>query len=55
MKKLLLLLFVCSLAFVSCTDNTEEYEQQYQTQATEKDAETTPNSDGGSTVDEDED
>lgn len=46
MKKLLLLVFVVSLAFVSCTDNTDENIQQLEAQAIDKGDDTNP--DGGS-------
>lgn len=43
MKKILLAVFVVSLAFVSCTDNTEEHEELVNAiHASDKDGSTTP-------------
>ena len=57
MKKLLLLLFVVSLAFISCTDNTEEYEEllKEERQSVEKGGNTTIDGDSGDTGSNEED
>jgi len=48
MKKILLAVFVVSFAFISCTDNTEEYEELIKaTQATEKGNVEAPGTGGG--------
>ncbi|WP_435263390.1 hypothetical protein [Tenacibaculum sp. nBUS_03] len=47
MKKILLAVFVVSLAFVSCTDNTEEHEELLNSiQSIDKEDTTTSDSDG---------
>ncbi|CAL2108629.1 conserved hypothetical protein [Tenacibaculum sp. 190524A02b] len=51
MKKLIALIFVASLTFVSCTDNTQEHEElSKEISAIEKDQVTAP---GSGTDDED--
>lgn len=49
MKKLLLVVFVVSLAFVSCTDNTNEDIQQLETQSVDKEDNTNPGGSGDDT------
>ncbi|WP_299135206.1 hypothetical protein [uncultured Tenacibaculum sp.] len=46
MKKLFLVVFVVSLAFVSCTDNTNEDIQQLETQSIDKENSTHPTNGG---------
>lgn len=55
MKKLLLVVFVVSLAFVSCTDNTNEDIQQLETQSIDKEDNTTTDGGGIEAPDPDED
>jgi hypothetical protein len=60
MKKafiLALAIIFTSLVFTSCTENTITDDEEFvlQTQATDKEDSTTPNSNGGTTVDPDED
>lgn len=48
MKKILLVLFVVSFAFISCTDNTEEHEELVNAiHATEKGDAEAPGTGGG--------
>lgn len=55
MKKILLLLFVVSFAFVSCTDNTDENITQLETQSIDKEDATHDGGSGETPSDNDED